>query len=62
MEHIKIIITIEMFHVLDFQNHHMYVMVVNLEADAGKKDILIMLEKQMILTKKSKVMLEKELI
>ena len=40
----------------------MYVMVVNLEVDVEKKDILIMLEKQMILIKKLKVKLERELI
>ena len=53
---------IEIYHALDFQNHHMYVMVVNLEADAEKKDILITLEKLMTLIERLKVMREKGLI
>ena len=40
----------------------MFVMDVNLEVDAEKKDILTMLEKQMILIEKLKVKLEKALI
>ena len=62
MELIKIIITIEIYLALNFQNHHMYVMVVSLDVDAEKKDILIMLEKLMTLIEKLKVMLEKVLI
>ena len=40
----------------------MFVMDVNQDVDAEKKDILTMQEKQMILIEKLKVMLEKELI
>ena len=62
MEHIKIITMIEIFHALDLQNHLMFVTVVNLEVDVEKKDILTMLEKQMILIERLKVKLEKGLI
>lgn len=62
MEHIKIITMIEIFHALDLQNHLMFVTVVNLEVVVEKKDILTMLEKQMILIERLKVKLEKALI
>lgn len=59
---LKIITMIEMFHVLDLQNRLMFVMVVILEVVVEKRDILTMLEKQMILIEKLKVKLEKVLI
>ena len=59
---IKIIIMIEISRVLDLLSHLMFVMGVNLEVVVEKKDIPIMLEKQMILIEKSKVKLEKVLI
>ena len=48
MEHIKIITMTEIYPVKDYLSLHMFVMVVNLEVVAEKKDILIMLEKLMI--------------
>ena len=61
MELIKIIITIEIYLALNFQNHHMYVMGVNLEVDVERKDILITQDKLMTLIKKLKAILEKVL-
>ena len=56
----KILIII--FIVIDLISHLMSVMVVNLGVVVEKKDILIMLEKQMILIEKLKVKQEKVLI
>ena len=53
---------IEIYHVPDLLNRLMFVMGVNLEVVVEKKDILIMLEKQMILIERLKVTLEKVLI
>jgi len=55
-------IYINISHVKNYLNRLIYVMVVSLEVVVERKDILIMLEKMMILIKKLKVKLEKELI
>ena len=61
MEFIKKIITIEIYHVLDYLKHLMFVTDVFLEEAVEKNDILIMQDKLMILTKKLKAILEKVL-
>ena len=55
-------IYINISHVKKYLNRLIYVMVVSLEVVVERKDILIMLEKLMILIKKLKMKLEKELI
>lgn len=55
-------IYINISHVKNYLNRLIYVMVVSLEVVVERKDILIMLEKLMILIKKLKMKLEKELI
>lgn len=55
-------IYINISHVKNYLNRLIYVMVVSLEVVVERKDILIMLEKLMILIKKLKVKPEKELI
>lgn len=55
-------IYINISHVKNYLNRLIYVMVVSLEVVVERKDILIMLEKLIILIKKLKVKLEKELI
>lgn len=49
---IKTITLINIYLVNDYPTHPMFVMDVSLEVDVGKKDILITLEKQMILIEK----------
>ena len=55
-------IYINISHVKNYLNRLIYVMVVSLEVVVERKDILIMLEKLIILIKKLKMKLEKELI
>ena len=55
---IKIKITLA----INYLNHLMFVMVANLEVDVEKKDLLIMPERLMILTRNLLVLVDKVLI
>ena len=59
---IVITIKIKIIPVINYLNHLMFVMDVNLEVGVEKKDLLIMLEKRMILIKNLLVLVDKVLI